>query len=110
MRHIASRTVAAVVAGALTLTALPLSAAQAASPKSTQMQVAPASGTVTDISARRYRRGNPAVAIAAFGLIAGAIAASQRPDYGYYGYGYGHPAPYYGYGYRHRYNPGYRYW
>lgn len=115
MRHTVSRSIAALVAGAMLVTALPLSAAQAAAPKAKATQVVPASDDTTDISARRrhYRGGgNPAAAIAAFGLIAGAIAASQAPRYGYgYGYNgyYAPPQPYYGgYGYRRPYP--YRYW
>jgi hypothetical protein len=115
MRHTASRSIAALVAGVMLVTALPFTAAQAASPKAKQPQLAPASDTVTDISARRrYRNGgNPAAALAAFGLIAGTIATiaanDRRRDYYDRGYGnYGAPRAYgYGYGYPQR---GYRYW
>jgi len=117
MRPIASRSIAAVLAGALTLGLLPTGAAQAAGPKSPIVKPAAASDAVTDFSARRrhYHRGHGgAAALAAFGMIAGTIATiaaeERRRDYydryGYYGYAPPPPPPpYYGYGYR-----GYRYW
>jgi poly-gamma-glutamate capsule biosynthesis protein CapA/YwtB (metallophosphatase superfamily) len=69
-----------------------------------------------DAARRHYRGSNAAgaaVALGAFGLVAGAIAASQERRYyrdRYYGYGprYGYYGPRYGYyGPRHYYGPRY---
>jgi hypothetical protein len=106
-----NRTVAAALTGALALTSLNMTPAQAGSAKP---QVANAA-TTTDLSARRYRGGNNAAVVGAvvglFGTIA-AIAAAERYREGYYyrgspyygSYGYARPygyAPVYRYRYRH---------
>jgi len=108
MRTYARHSVAAALAGALALTAVNLSPAQAAPAKHPQVKQT----TATTISARRHwHRGNAAAlgAVAGlFGTIATIAAAnSARDDYygGYYGSPYG--GPYYGGGYA--YAPGYRF-
>jgi hypothetical protein len=119
-----TRTVVGVMAAALALTSLSIEPVRAASatPKAPVAAPAKADTTPTDISTRRrhYRGGgNPAAALAMFGVVAGSIAAisaSRRHRHGYgvyypyggYGPGYGYygPRPYYqpygygGYGYR----------
>jgi hypothetical protein len=126
-----TRTIVGVMAGALALTSLSIEPVRAASatPKAPVAAPAKADTTPTDISTQRRRHyrggGNPAQALAMFGIVAGSIAAisaSRRhrhghgvyyphggygPGYGYYGprpyayqpYGY-QPYGYGGYGYR----------
>ncbi len=111
MRIRSSRSIAAVLAVAVTLTSVNLVPAQAAPKNSNQTQVAQNAGDTTDFSARRrWHRGNRAVlgaAIGVFGAIAAIAAAERYRDrYAYYGDpGYG---PYYG-GYGYGYAPGYRF-
>lgn len=79
-----------------------------------------ATTNTADAGRRHYRGGNAvgaAVALGAFGLVAGAIAASEQRRYYrdryYYGYGprYGYYGPRYGYyGPRHYYGPRYHHW
>ncbi len=115
MRFHPRRSVAAALAAAVTLATFNLAPAQAAERKVSGPELAPATATTTDFSARRrhYRRGNAAAlgaVVGVFGAIA-AIAAAERyrDDYyygdryygGYYGgpYTYGPVYPYGGYGY-----------
>lgn len=103
MRNKIRGSVVVALAAALTLTSLNFTPAQAA-PKNAAQAVAAETTVTTDLSARRYRhRGNSAAALAMFGLVAGAIAASaaaDRYDDGYY-YGGGGYYGGRGYGYRH---------
>jgi len=124
MKTTVSRSIAALLAGALVVTSLPAVAAQPAPVKPAVAQMGGTSvdaGLTSDFSARKrhVRRGhnNGAAALAAFGLIAGTIATiaanERRNDY-YDRYGYGNGYGYYGYAPppppRHYYNRGYRYW
>ncbi|MEI7805115.1 MAG: hypothetical protein WCI56_07280 [Hyphomicrobiales bacterium] len=92
-----TRPVAAALIGALAITSLNLTPVQAASAKRhDQVQAANTAAATTDLSARRYSRGNAAVlgaVVGLFGTIA-AIAAADRYRNGYYDGG-----PYYGRGY-----------
>lgn len=114
-----SKGIALIVAAALTASAIvPAAAAPVARPA--QAAQVKAEGDATDFSARRYRRGNNAAALAMFGMVAGTIATIAineqrrkrerdywRYRYGYYGHPgyayapryYGYPGRYYGYPY-----------
>jgi hypothetical protein len=101
MRNKIRGSVVVALAAAVTLTSFNLSSAQAAPKNTPQM----ANDVTTDFSARRYRRGNDAAALAMFGIVAGTIAAAAAADRYNDGYYYG-GGPYYygggrGYGYRH---------
>ncbi|HWM49630.1 MAG TPA: hypothetical protein VNR11_22240 [Xanthobacteraceae bacterium] len=126
MRKQITRIVTGAVAAALALTSFgiePVRAAPAAASERPVVGPAQSASLPTDISSRRrvHRGGNPAAAIAMFGVVAGtiaAISASRRHRYNhgyYYPYGgYGPAYPYYGprpYAYPY-YGPppGYPYW
>ena len=101
MRNTLRSSIAAALVGAVTLASLNITPALAAS-KTTPAASPTASAATTDISARRFHRGNGAAALAMFGLVAGGIAAAAAAD----NYGYG---PYYGGPYAYA-GPGYYGW
>ena len=124
MRKQVTGIVTGLVAAVLALTSFGIEPARAATAASERVASAARMANVpTDISSRRrvHRGGNPAAAIAMFGVVAGtiaAISASRRHRYShgyYYPYGgYGPAYPYYGprpYAYPY-YGPppGYPYW
>ena len=115
MRIRLSRSIAAALAVAVTLTSVNLVPAQAAPKNSNQTQVTQNAGDTTDFSGRRrWHRGNRAAfgaVLGVFGAIAAVAAAEQYrssyyygdPGYGGYGYGgYGYGGGYrFGHGHHH---------